>query len=210
MRAMAPYQSACKLLLSFSCFRLQLRNISRMSFSMHDVCVKCHSLMATATLNNANFLLSSVLHLPWPAGASGFVQLAHDGKTGEEVAIKFVPRGSPYLHRAAEREILNHRLLAGHAHIVQFREVWAVFCHLLYRSSTFTAACAAFSQSGRTSPATTTPSIQEGRRQLQFTGDGISRACCATAACSPCKHACGKACHQLHCNCLVAFLCRCS
>ena len=60
-----------------------------------------------------------------PAGASGFVQLAHDGKTGEEVAIKFVPRGSPYLHRAAEREILNHRLLAGHAHIVQFREVRA-------------------------------------------------------------------------------------
>ena len=51
------------------------------------------------------------------------MQLAHDGSTGEEVAIKFVPRGSPYLHRAAEREILNHRLLAGHAHIVQFREV---------------------------------------------------------------------------------------
>ena len=53
------------------------------------------------------------------------MQLAHDGSTGEEVAIKFVPRGSPYLHRAAEREILNHRLLASHAHIVQFREVRA-------------------------------------------------------------------------------------
>ncbi len=51
------------------------------------------------------------------------MQLARDSETGEEVAIKFVPRGSPYLHRAAEREILNHRLLAGHAHIVQFREV---------------------------------------------------------------------------------------
>lgn len=58
-----------------------------------------------------------------PAGASGFVQLARDKHTGAQVAIKFVPRGSPYLHRAAEREILNHRLLEGHRHIVQFHEV---------------------------------------------------------------------------------------
>ncbi len=58
-----------------------------------------------------------------PAGASGFVQLARDKHTGAQVAIKFVPRGSPYLHRAAEREILNHRLLEGHRHIVQFHQV---------------------------------------------------------------------------------------
>ena len=51
------------------------------------------------------------------------MQLAIDKQTGGQVAIKFVPRGSPYLHRAAEREILNHRLLEGHKHIVQFHEV---------------------------------------------------------------------------------------
>lgn len=66
-------------------------------------------------------------------GASGFVQLAKDKQTGEQVAIKFVPRGSPYLHRAAEREILNHRLLEGHKHIVQFHEVC---CKVLVQAQT--------------------------------------------------------------------------
>ena len=57
------------------------------------------------------------------AGTSGFVQLAWDEEDNTQVAIKFVARGSAYLSRAAEREILNHRLLTGHAHIVQFKEV---------------------------------------------------------------------------------------
>jgi len=51
------------------------------------------------------------------------VQLAWDEEDSTQVAIKFVARGSAYLSRAAEREILNHRLLTGHAHIVQFKEV---------------------------------------------------------------------------------------
>lgn len=61
--------------------------------------------------------------LPTFAGTTGFVQLVWDEKDGIHVAIKFVVRGSAYLSRAAEREILNHRLLSGHPHIVQFREV---------------------------------------------------------------------------------------
>ena len=75
------------------------------------------------------------MHYYWPvrhchaehacvlAGTSGFVQLAWDEEDSTQVAIKFVARGSAYLSRAAEREILNHRLLTGHAHIVQFKEV---------------------------------------------------------------------------------------
>ena len=59
------------------------------------------------------------------AGTSGFVQLAVDEWAGVQVAIKFVARGSAYLSRAAEREILNHRLLTGHPFIVGFREVRA-------------------------------------------------------------------------------------
>ena len=51
------------------------------------------------------------------------MQLAWDEEDSTQVAIKFVARGSAYLSRAAEREILNHRLLTGHAHIVQFKEV---------------------------------------------------------------------------------------
>ena len=50
------------------------------------------------------------------------MQLAWDEEDSTQVAIKFVARGSAYLSRAAEREILNHRLLTGHAHIVQFKE----------------------------------------------------------------------------------------
>lgn len=58
------------------------------------------------------------------SGASGFVQLAVDLQMEQEVAIKFVQRGSDYLQYAADREILNHRLLGGHAHIVQLKEVF--------------------------------------------------------------------------------------
>lgn len=51
------------------------------------------------------------------------MQLAWDEWEGVQVAIKFVARGSAYLSRATEREILNHRLLTGHPFIVGFREV---------------------------------------------------------------------------------------
>ncbi len=64
------------------------------------------------------------------AGTSGFVQLAWDEEDSTQVAIKFVARGSAYLSRAAEREILNHRLLTGHAHIVQFKEARPCACRI--------------------------------------------------------------------------------
>jgi hypothetical protein len=58
------------------------------------------------------------------------VQLAWDEEDSTQVAIKFVARGSAYLSRAAEREILNHRLLTGHAHIVQFKEARPCACRI--------------------------------------------------------------------------------
>jgi serine/threonine protein kinase len=69
------------------------------------------------------------------AGASGFVQLAVDLQMEQEVAIKFVQKGSDYLQYAADREILNHRLLGGHAHIVQLKEVHLSTFHDTYTSA---------------------------------------------------------------------------
>ena len=80
-------------------------------------------------------------------GAFGFVQLAKDLETGEQVAIKFIERGdkvratsppaglhlhcttttqelvrNPQISKYVEREIMNHKQLR-HPHIVELREV---------------------------------------------------------------------------------------
>ncbi|KAK9805164.1 hypothetical protein WJX72_003078 [[Myrmecia] bisecta] len=56
-------------------------------------------------------------------GSSGFVQLAEHRRTGEHIAIKFIPQGSESVKRA-EKEILNMRLCNLHPHIIQFHEVF--------------------------------------------------------------------------------------
>ncbi|KAK9915345.1 hypothetical protein WJX75_007906 [Coccomyxa subellipsoidea] len=55
-------------------------------------------------------------------GAFGFVQLAKDLETGEQVAIKFIERGDK-ISKYVEREIMNHKQLR-HPHIVELREVF--------------------------------------------------------------------------------------
>jgi len=55
-------------------------------------------------------------------GNFGQAMLAKDKLTGEQVAIKFLPRGSQ-ITRHVEREILNHRTLQ-HPNVVSFREVY--------------------------------------------------------------------------------------
>jgi hypothetical protein len=54
-------------------------------------------------------------------GASGFVQLALDTRTNEQIAIKFIERGKRTCHRIIARELLNHRECAMHPHIVQLK-----------------------------------------------------------------------------------------
>jgi serine/threonine-protein kinase SRK2 len=54
------------------------------------------------------------------SGTSGFVQLAFNLDTGEQVAIKFIERGA-HMQRIVARELLNHRLCALHPHIVQLK-----------------------------------------------------------------------------------------
>ena len=56
-------------------------------------------------------------------GGSGFVHLCMDKYTGEQVAIKYLPRG-PHL-QGADRELLNLRACAVNPHIVKYREVCA-------------------------------------------------------------------------------------
>ena len=59
---------------------------------------------------------------PWGRrGASGFVQLAVDTETDEQVAIKFIERGGRTSQRIIARELLNHRECAMHPHIVQLK-----------------------------------------------------------------------------------------
>ncbi|KAK9804863.1 hypothetical protein WJX72_008981 [[Myrmecia] bisecta] len=62
-------------------------------------------------------------------GSSGFVQLAEHRRTGEHVAIKFIPQGSESVKRA-EKEILNMRLCNLHPHIIQFYEVFLTPAHV--------------------------------------------------------------------------------
>ena len=54
-------------------------------------------------------------------GGSGFVHLAVERFTGEQVAIKYLPRGSAL--QGAERELLNLRACAVNPHIIRFKEV---------------------------------------------------------------------------------------
>lgn len=46
-----------------------------------------------------------------------------------QVAIKFLPRG-PCVNKAVMREVLNHRMLAKHPHVVRFMEVILTPYHL--------------------------------------------------------------------------------
>ena len=55
------------------------------------------------------------------SGASGFVQLALDRETEEQVAIKFIERAGHTSQRIIARELLNHRECAMHPHIVQLK-----------------------------------------------------------------------------------------
>lgn len=54
-------------------------------------------------------------------GASGFVQLALNTQTNEQVAIKFLERGGGSSQRVIARELLNHRECALHPNIVQLK-----------------------------------------------------------------------------------------
>lgn len=56
------------------------------------------------------------------SGTFGFVVLAHDKRSKENVAIKFLERGEK-ITKYVEREILNHRVL-NHPHIIKFKEVF--------------------------------------------------------------------------------------
>ncbi|KAL6750394.1 Snf1-like ser/thr protein kinase [Haematococcus lacustris] len=56
------------------------------------------------------------------SGSFGFVQLARNKATGEQVAIKFIERGDR-VNKYVEAEILNHRSLR-HPHVVEFKEVF--------------------------------------------------------------------------------------
>jgi len=56
------------------------------------------------------------------SGTFGFVELAMDKTTGQQVAIKFIERGDK-VTKYVEREIQNHRTLM-HPHIVQFKEAF--------------------------------------------------------------------------------------
>eukprot|EP00884_Botryococcus_braunii_P001785 jgi/Botrbrau1/11607/Bobra.247_1s0021.1 len=63
-------------------------------------------------------------------GSFGFVLLAQNLQTGEEVAIKFWPRGPGTITKNVQREVLNHSSFL-HPHIVQFKEVFVTrkyFC----------------------------------------------------------------------------------
>lgn len=57
------------------------------------------------------------------SGTFGFVQLALDTHTGQQVAIKFLERG-PGISKGVVREVRNHLLVSMHPHVVQFREVF--------------------------------------------------------------------------------------
>jgi hypothetical protein len=50
------------------------------------------------------------------------VQLALDRSSGEHVAIKFLGRfGAEFDARTVARELANHKMCAGHPHIVQLK-----------------------------------------------------------------------------------------
>jgi hypothetical protein len=76
---------------------------------------------ATARTAAANFHQLTALLCVLRSGASGFVQLALDTETDEQVAIKFIERGGRTSQRIIARELLNHRECAMHPHIIQLK-----------------------------------------------------------------------------------------
>lgn len=52
-------------------------------------------------------------------GSSGFVLLALDRQTGQQVAIKFIPTGAAFKEASIQRELTNQAMCSGHPHIVQ-------------------------------------------------------------------------------------------
>ncbi|KAK2372375.1 serine/threonine-protein kinase SAPK3 [Trifolium repens] len=62
------------------------------------------------------------------SGNYGVTKLAKNTKTGELVAIKYIPRGHK-IDENVEREIVNHRSLS-HPHIIKFKEVFVTPTHL--------------------------------------------------------------------------------
>ncbi|KAL4452722.1 hypothetical protein ABPG75_008384 [Micractinium tetrahymenae] len=63
-------------------------------------------------------------------GGFGQVVLAVDNKTGEQVALKFIPRGPEHINKYVEREIINHMKL-HHPHIIALFEVFLTPTHLV-------------------------------------------------------------------------------
>lgn len=63
------------------------------------------------------------------SGNFGVAKLMRDKRTGELVAVKFIPRGEK-IDKNVERELLNHRMLSGHPMIIRFREVFLTTTHL--------------------------------------------------------------------------------
>lgn len=61
-------------------------------------------------------------------GAQGSVYLAIDNETGDDVAIKCLPRGKQRIDKV-QRELLNHRKL-WHYHVIAFREVFLTDQHV--------------------------------------------------------------------------------
>jgi len=59
-------------------------------------------------------------------GSSGFVLLALDRQTGQQVAIKFIPTGAAFKEASIQRELTNQAMCSGHPHIVQLLDVFAL------------------------------------------------------------------------------------
>ncbi|KAK9804446.1 hypothetical protein WJX73_002124 [Symbiochloris irregularis] len=63
------------------------------------------------------------------AGSFGIVQLAINKQTGEQVAVKFLPRGPDKVTKHVERELRSHSSFC-HPHVVLFKEVFLTQSHL--------------------------------------------------------------------------------
>jgi hypothetical protein len=77
----------------------------------------------------------------WHRGASGFVQLALDKRTNEQVAIKFLERGGGASQRVIARELLNHRECALHPNIVQLKVPLLFFAQAILHRQTIPHQC---------------------------------------------------------------------
>lgn len=63
-------------------------------------------------------------------GASGYVQLARDRRTGQQYAIKYIFRGDNFDARSISRELMNQRMCNGHPNVIQLQEVFLTQKHL--------------------------------------------------------------------------------